>query len=346
MKKIAIMLVIIVVVAFPVSAAEFTAPQAPDSAQPYMPENTESFGQGLAQIIKKAVALLEPDLAQGAAVCLSLIAVTVLISLLHSFPGSSKRTVDLAGAVAISLLLLRPSNTFIELGTTTVHELSEYSKLFFPVMTAALAAQGGVTASAALYSGTMFFVSVLSSAVSKLIVPVLYIYLCLCVSNMAIGEAYLKNMQKFIKWIMTWALKLVLYIFTGYISITGVISGTADAAAVKAAKLTISGVVPVVGSIISDASETILVSASVMKSAVGVYGLLVILAIWLGPFLKIGVQYLLLKITASVCDIFGAKSASGLIHDFSGAMGLTLAMAGTVCLLLLISAVCFMKGVS
>lgn len=346
MKRIVFVLAAILLMTVPVSAMEFTAPQAPEAAQEYMPEDTQNFTEGFFQILKKAVLTLRPDVAEAAGVCLSLIAVIVLVSLLRNFPGASAGTVNLVLALAISLLLINPANTFIDIGTSTVTELSEYSKLFFPVMTGAMAAQGGVSASTALYAGTMFFISVLTTLISKLIVPALYIYLCLCVADTAVGEDLLKNIKKFLKWLLTWSLKTVLYLFTGYISITGVISGTADAAAIKATKLTISGAVPVVGSIISDASETILVSASVMKSAAGIYGLLAMLAICLGPFFRIAVQYLMLKLTASVCDVFGVKNASGLVHDFSGAMGLTLAMTGTVCLLLLISTVCFMKGVS
>ena len=153
----------------------------------------------------------------------------------------------------------------------------------------------------------------------------------------------MKNLRSFVKWLMTWSLKIVLYVFTGYMGVTGVVSGTADAAAVKATKLTISGVVPVVGGIIADASEAILVSAGVMKSAAGIYGILATVAIFAGPFLKIGVQYMLLKITAAVCGVFGCKRSVEMIRDFSGVMGFLLAMVGTVCLLLLISTVCFMK---
>ena len=75
-------------------------------------------------------------------------------------------------------------------------------------------------------------------------------------------------------------MKIVLYAFTGYIGFTGVVSGTTDAMAMKAAKLTISGAVPVVGGILSDASEAVLVSAGIMKNAAGVYGILAVLAIF------------------------------------------------------------------
>ena len=138
----------------------------------------------------------------------------------------------------------------------------------------------------------------------------------------------------------------MLYVFSAYMGITGVVSGSVDAASIKATKLAISGAVPVVGGILSDASEALLVGAGVIKSAVGVYGLLAILATWIGPFLQIGCQYLLLKATAALCGVIGAKETTGLITDFSGAMGMLLAMTGTTCLLLLISTVCFMKGVA
>ena len=138
----------------------------------------------------------------------------------------------------------------------------------------------------------------------------------------------------------------ILYIFTGYISITGVISGAVDASALKAAKLTISGAVPVVGSILSDATETILVSAGLMKSAAGVYGIFAFLAVCISPFLKIGAQYILLKVTCAVCNTFDCKSAVTLVESFSSGMGFVLAMTGTVCILLLVSVVCFMKGMN
>lgn len=346
MRKLIISVIIICLCMSTVSAMEFTAPVPPESAEKYFPEETESFGEGLWQIIQSAITNLQPSIADAAAICLSLIAVTLFISMLQGANGASKRIVELVGTITLGVLLIRPSNTLIRLGIQTVEELSEYGKLLLPVMTAALAAQGGAASSAALYTGTAFFNTLLTAGISKLIVPMVYIYIALCVTTYAIDEDILKNLRDFIKWLMTWSLKIIIYIFTGYIGITGVVSGTADASAVKAAKLAISGFVPVVGNIISDASEAILVSAGVMKSAAGIYGLLAILSVWIGPFLQIGVQYLLLKITAAICGVFGCKSSVNLIRDFSGVMGFLLAMIGTVCLLLLISTVCFMKGVT
>ena len=193
-------------------------------------------------------------------------------------------------------------------------------------------------------TGYMSNGAVLSCCVTDVLVPGIYIFLTVAVVNAAVGDALMKKMKDFVKWLLGWGLKMVLYAFTGYVSITGVVSGTADQTALKAAKVTFGSMIPVVGSIISDASETILVGAAVVKNSVGIYGMLVLVAIVIGPFLKIGLHYLLLKLTAAVCGIFCEKTVTGLMEDFSAAMGLVLAMTGTVCLLLLISMTCFLKG--
>ncbi len=346
MRRLVIIILILLTLPVSVNAMEFTAPEAPIEAEKYMPEESSSFGEDLWHVIKSGIADLQPSVVSAVRICLSLVAITVLVSMLQTVSGTAKNVVHLSGTISIGLMLIEPSNALVELGVQTVEELNEYGKLLLPVMTAAMAAQGGVSTSSALYTVAAFFNALLTTAITKVLVPILYIYIVLSVANSALGNDILQRLHKFVNNFMVWGLKAALYLFSGFITITGVVSGAADASAVKAAKLVISGAVPVVGKIISDASETILVSAGVMKNAVGIYGIIAIAAILIGPFLRIGVQYLILKVTAAICSVFDAGKSTALIRDFSGMMGFLLAATGTVCLLLLISTVCFMKGIA
>ena len=330
----------------PVSADTFDPPEVPESGSAYMPENPASFGEGLWYIVKKAIYAIKPSIAEASGLCVAMIAISILTSLFSGISLRTERTVHIATTIGAGVLLLQTTTSMVNLGHDTVLTLSEYGKLLVPIMTAAMAAQGGVTTSTSLYAGTTLFATALTNVITKLIVPLIYIFLCLSISNSAIGENTLKKMQNLIKGFITWILKTILYVFTGYISITGVVSGSTDASMVKAAKLTISGTVPIVGSILSDASESILVSASIMKSTVGVYGLLAIAATFIYPFMQIGVQYLLIKLTTAICSIWGTKSLSDLLQSFTSAMGFILAMIGAISLLLLIGVVCIMKGVT
>lgn len=346
MRKIVVTVLTLLLFIIPVTAEEYLAPTAPERAQKYMPSDTESFADGLWFVIKSAIKEFNPNLAEAAKLCIKLLAIIILVSILKNFTGISRQVVNLVCTLCVATTLIQSTNTMINLGTQTVTETSEYGKILLPVMTAALAAQGGSTSSATLYTGTAFFNALLSTGITKLIVPMVYINMVLCIANSAVGNDMLNNLCKFIKWLMTWSLKIILYVFTGYLSITSVITGTTDAAVLKATKLTVSGVVPVVGNIVSDASETIIVSAKIVKNAAGIYGLLAIAAIWIGPFLRIGVQYLLLKLLAGICEMFGSKETTSLIKDFSGIMGILVAMIGTICLLFLVSIICFLKGVT
>lgn len=346
MRNLLAIVLIIFLMAQPTNAMEFVAPEAPSSVEEILPNEMSSFGKDLLFVLKSALQKLKPEIAEAGIVCLRIFLTIMLMSLFNYFSNQPKEVVSLVGTLFIGTIMLNSANTMIGLGTKTVTDLSEYGKLILPVMSAALAAQGSINTSTALYTGTVLFSTVLSTLISKILIPVLYLFLCVCIAFSAIQEPLLKRLSEFLKWLLTWSLKIVLYVFTGYMTITGVISGSVDASAVKATKLAINGVVPVIGNILSDASEAILLSAGMMKNSVGTYGLIVFISILIGPFLKISAQYLMLKFSATVSEVLAVDRMSKLISSFSTSMGFLLAMIGTVSLLLLISTICFMKGVA
>ena len=61
MRKLILLLIMLALIATPVCAMEFTVPDAPDSAQEYMPETTGSFGKDLWYIIKSAISKSLPS---------------------------------------------------------------------------------------------------------------------------------------------------------------------------------------------------------------------------------------------------------------------------------------------
>lgn len=339
-------LLLVLSLCLPVHAVEYTAPEVPESGRNLMPEETKSFGDGFEELIKKAYTLICPDFAEALRLSGGVIASVLLVSILRTFSGFSADAVNLCGTVIVSIQLLTSANSMIRLGCDTINELSNYGKLLLPVMAASLAAQGGITTSTALYIGTTVFDTLLGSLIARLLTPITFLTLAVGIAGQALGDDSLKKLQDMGKSIVTWSLKTALMIYTAYMGISGVVSGTTDAAALKTAKLTISTVVPVVGGILSDASEAVLISVGTMKNAAGIYGILAAAAIFLEPFLKIGAHYLVLKGTGAVCSVLDPKGIGGLLDSFSSVMGLVLAMTGTCCLLLLISTVCFLRGMS
>ena len=173
--------------------------------------------------------------------------------------------------------------------------------------------------------------------IDRLLLPLVYLYIGVLTASACLPENRLGAIAEALKKLVTWILTTALLVFTIYLSIVRIISGSADSATVKVAKAAISGVVPVVGGIIADASETVLAGAGMLKNTIGVFGMLAILAACAYPFLQLGVQYLLYKLTAYLASVVGAPGLCKLIDGLGGAFGLILGMTGGCALLLLIS---------
>lgn len=344
MTKVLLCLLLVLRIGISVSAAEFTAPEVPRMGIENMPQQTDSFLDAIWELVQHLIQLIHPELENAGRTCVSIIATVMLLSIIALLSERIQFTVSMAGAAAIASVMFQNADSMIHYASDAIYEICEYGKLLCPVLTMSLAAQGGITESAALYSGTMVFITIMSMMVSKVLVPMVYIFLIFSVSHCAFAEEIMKKVSDAVKNSIAWLLKTLLIVFTSYMSLTGVVSGSTDAAALKAAKVTISAVVPMVGGILSDASESVLISMGVMKNAAGVYGIIAVLAVFAGPFVKIGMQYLMIKLSAGICVIFGDKRLSALTADFSTAMGLLLAMIASSCMLVLFSTVCFMKG--
>ena len=340
-----LLIVLAVLIPCPNARGEaFTPPSIPAEIEEWMPKSQDDFGQGILSMLQKilpeAVIAFRQALKAGLAVfCCSLLTAIMLSA------GCPASAVEAAGAVCISAMMLQNSRALIGLAVQTVSEVSEYSKLLFPVMAAAASARGAVTSASALSVGTSALTAFLNSFLRRVMIPAVYLFLTASVANCALGTNSLKQIRDTIKKFAAWFLKTVLTAFLTYMSITGAVAGSADKTALKAAKAAISTVVPVIGKTLSDASEALLLSADIARNSIGIYGIFAFLGICILPFARIGAHYLVLKGIAALCSIVGSKRQTALVNDFAEAMGLLLGMTGVMCALSVIGIACFLRGV-
>ncbi|MCI2106962.1 MAG: stage III sporulation protein AE [Intestinimonas sp.] len=256
-----------------------------------------------------------------------------------SEPGGSLDAVTIAGALAITAVAVGDAHSLIGFGRGAIDNMENFSKVLLPTMASVTAAGGAPTGAVARQMATLLFSDILMTLINRLLLPLVYTYLAACVAYAAVGNGGLRQIAGFLKWTIATILTAVMVIFVGYLTISGVIAGSADAAAVKAAKFTVSSMVPVVGSVLSDAAETVLAGAGILKNTVGVFGMLVVLSLCVIPFLQLGIHYLAYKLTAALSATVAEGRISSLISDIGGAFGLVLGMMGACALLLLVSLV-------
>jgi len=247
--------------------------------------------------------------------------------------------VTVAGALAVTAVAVADIHSLIGMGRETIQNMGFFSKVLLPAITAAAAAGGSPGNAVARQLATVLFSDTLLTVIDKLLLPLVYVYIAACTAYTALGNEGLKRIASSLKWVVTTALTAIVLIFVAYLTVSGVIAGAADVVTVKAAKLAVSSAVPVVGGILSDAAETVLAGAGILKNAIGVFGMLVVLAICVVPFLQLGIHYLIYKAASILTATVSQSRVSALIDSIGGAFGLILGMTGSCAMLLLVSMV-------
>lgn len=277
-------------------------------------------------------------------------AVILIIAILCStvstaFEGGAKYAI-LAGILAISAVSISNVNSFIGLGSKTLDDMSTFSKMLLPTLTGAAAASGAITSAAAKFAATSLFMDIMMTVAKNVIVPLIYAYTATSIAEAALGGESLTGASNLLKWLAKTVMMTIVLIFVAYLSLTGVISGTTDAVTTKALKTTISTILPVVGSIIADASETVLAGASILRNAIGIFGFLAIAATCIFPFLHLGVNYLLYKAAAGLSGAIADGRITKLVNAVSSAFGMMLGLVGASAMMLFISIISVIKVVT
>lgn len=261
-------------------------------------------------------------------------------------PERYAKACTLAGVLAVGTLSAARMGDFLGLGGNTVQQIHDFSTALLPCLAGASAAAGTITAAAAKYAAAMLFMNVLLTVQKSVILPVIYAYTAAGLSGAALGTDGLSGAANLLKWVAVTLMRGIVICFVIYLTVTGVITGSADAARLKLTKTAVSTALPVVGGILSDASETVLAGAQLLKNAVGVFGLLSAAAICALPFLRLGAHYLLYKAASVLASALGGGRMQKAVDTVSTAFGMILGLVGTAGVMLFLSVVSFMKAVT
>ena len=303
-------------------------------------EDPASLSEGLSRLWDRALGYVEEAVRQSISGGVVLLAAAVLCALTEECmdaAGGKVHFVPMAGALAITLAAAGSVKTMMGLGQETVEELNTFSKALLPTLAAVSAISGGAVGATLRQIATVFFADLLLGLIHGLLMPMVYLYAGALAAGCCLADKRLTAVAELLKTVCTKLLTAALLAFTLYLTVGGIFAGTVDSARVRVTKTAISGMIPVVGGIIAEASETVLAGAGLLKGAIGVFGLLGVLALCAYPFLQLGIQYLLYKLTAFLASVIGDTELCGLIGGLGGAFGLILGMVGSCALVLLVS---------
>ena len=327
------------------------AEAAPEAAALVGDDPADSFGltSGIRILVDGALEDAKRYLFSGIQAVGAVMAGVVLLGAAESAAPAGKdllgRYGTAVGALWVTAMAAGDLDSLIGLGRETVQKISTLSKALLPTLAAAEAASGGITAASVRQVAAVFFSDILLTVIDRALLPAVYLYIGVAAAGAVLEGDAMERIGELLKKAVSWVLGGLLALFTAYLTLSGAIAGAADAQAVKAAQSAVSAAVPVVGGILSEAAESILAGAGLLKGMIGTAGTLALLGACLLPFLRLGCQYLLYQGASLVAAAAGPPKLTKLISMLGDAFALVLAMTGASAMLLMISMLSAMKAV-
>ena len=277
-----------------------------------------------------------------------LVAVAVFCSLAGTLSDSKsiQEYINIAGCCAAAAMIAGSVDSIINQSASALAQLSDCSKAAMPAVFTAAAACGAVVSASAKYAAACLAIDMMMSAAQNLIIPLIYAFTAISISGSIFDNPILRSAARITKWCATMLMTAITIVFSGYMTITGLIAGSTDAVAVKTARTVISTTLPVVGGILSDAASVVLAAASVIKNSVGVFALIAVCALCAAPFAALSVKLLVFRAAAAAADMLPGSRLSALINDVGTALGMLLGLVGCCGIMLFIAIMSGIKVVT
>lgn len=123
-----------------------------------------------------------------------------------------------------------------------------------------------------------------------------------------------------------WVFISVMTLLVTVLVYQNILASSADTITARTVKFTASSFIPVVGSVLGDATRTIIGSLQAVKSAAGIFGVIVVIVTLLPPLLTVAAQKFILQALGALAQIFSIDREAGLISDMCSLLDLVIAV--------------------
>lgn len=359
LRALPMLLLLLAVLAVPARADELRdALDLPDVAGAAPPEAREILGdadpedadldRGLTKLWDALRARFPDTMREALRPLASMLAVTLLCSLAESFSAGPQNAelVTFGGCLAVAAIGAQDVRSVLTLGSETLQRLGEFSRVLLPTLTTVSAAAGAPGAAGAVWAASALFSELLLTAAETVVLPLICGFTAAACAASVLGERRLDGAVQLLQWAARTLLKGLALAFTAYLAVSKALGAASDAATVKTARALLSAAVPVVGRLLSDASEALVAGAGLLRASVGVYGMLAVLAALLTPLARLALRYLAFRAAAAVCAGIAGERISKLIGQLGTAYALLLGLICTAAAAELLSIIALIRTVT
>ncbi len=240
-----------------------------------------------------------------------------------------KNIFNITAALTLSILVYRISGSVINDAQGAINEITIYIKALLPAFSASITAKGAFSSALVLPATTLIGTNIISDLMAKVFLPIINIYLALCLAGAVSDKVETTGFAKLVRNVAIWSVTALCTVLVSVLSIQKLVTGVTDNLATKTAKFAVGGMVPIVGTIVKDAFDTVAGSVKMISSVSGAFAIAAVIYAIIPIITRLAVYNLLFRFAASVSEMLIDKKASGFFIGISDLWGIIFAV--TIC---------------
>ena len=249
-------------------------------------------------------------------------AIALLSAVVSAAEGSimGKSTSKIVHLACYSLIILIIGSMLVGIASdciSCIQSVKKQIEIITPILATLTVLTGG-TSTAAIYQPSAIFLS--SGAielVSGFIFPSAIAVIVLNFMSKLNTQMSFTGVTALIKSIMKWVIGITVTVFSIFITMQSSASSLFDGILFKATKYVVSNSVPIVGNFLSSGFDMLTSAGLLIKSSVGMCGLVLLLFELIGPIILLIASSLLLKLVGAVVQPIGENTLFSLLSDLS-----------------------------
>ena len=215
--------------------------------------------------------------------------VVVLVGLIKGTAAAENfsEPLNIVIGCAVAITVFASSAGVISQGMSAVEVTSDFMLALIPVLAGIMTAAGNPTLALTYGSFAMAAAQAATQTAGNIIMPLCGAFSAFGMSASLSPELKLTKLADMIKKLTIGVLSFVAAAFSAVLGLKSLLAGSADTLASKGIKLALNSAVPIVGGALSDAYSSIIGSVSLLKSTVGVFGVIAVVMIDLPVVLQL-----------------------------------------------------------
>lgn len=266
-------------------------------------------------VLFKNVISLIPAFAQ-------IIAIAILCAVIQSAEGGiiGKTTSKVVKTACYSLIIAIISSMLAGIVSSSlecIRTIKRQVEIVTPILVTLTVLSGGGGAGAIYSPSALFLSSGAIEIINGFVFPATIAVVILNFMSKLGADLSFSGTTKLIKSVMKWAIGITVTVFSLFLTVQSTASSLFDGIFFKATKYLVGNSVPIVGNFLSAGVDMMVAAGSLIKSSVGIFGIILLLSEIAQPVILLAAFSLILKLAGAIVQPIGESTLYAMFSDLS-----------------------------